>query len=869
MRCKLVAIVLFAICNPLVAQQSQIRIETKEATIGQWIEEISKKGSINFTYNAGTIPLDKRIKLMAMQGSPSEILKILFKDTDIRFIERKNKIILIHSNQKVNDNSVTLSGYIKEHGSGESLIGATLLVITENPEEEHPIGVVSNAYGFYSITLPIGQYELQYSYIGYETKRIQLTLDQSLTQNIALFPASTQLDEVVITANPDDDPLWKVYTPVMGQTNLEIGEIKKMPALMGEVDVIKSIQTLPGVRVQGEGSTNFFVRGGNADQNLILLDEAPVYNASHLMGFFSVFNPDAVKNVQFYRSGMPAQYGGRLSSLLEIRMKEGNLQKFSASGGIGLTASRLTLEGPLKKEESSFIISTRRTYADLFLKLSADEFTRKSAIYFYDLNAKFNWKLSPKDKVYLSGYFGRDLNKFLSLQYAIDWGNATSTLRWNHLFNDRLFSNTTLLYSNYDYQIDLTNQEINFNWNSQIQDYSLKSDFTYYANPSNQISFGFTSTFHQFEPGQRDGADQLGVPDVNALESGLYISNEQRLSDRLTASYGIRFSLYQLVGPSTTIHFNSQYSPISETKNSKGEFYKTYTGLEPRISARYLLNTTSSVKVSYNRSKQYMQLLSNLSLGLNVFDIWFPSTAHTSPQAADHYSIGYYKDFNENKYDFSIETYYKKMTNQIDYKNHAQLIMNRYLEGELRSGVGRAYGAELSIRKNKGRVTGWFSYNYSRAERRIRELNGDNFYNASYDQPHAISAGTNLELSKRWSVSTNFIYATGRPITLPIETFRYEDQIVPVYGSRNASRLPDYHRLDVTFMLYPKEKENRKNDSHWSFGIYNIYDRHNASTAFVSAELEDIDVVKTKDNSAYQKLYLFGIIPSVTYNFKF
>ncbi|MCB0490776.1 MAG: carboxypeptidase-like regulatory domain-containing protein, partial [Cyclobacteriaceae bacterium] len=451
MRCKLVAIVLFTICNPLVAQQIQINIETKEATIGQWIEEISKKGSINFTYNAGTIPLDKRVRLMAMQGSPSEILKILFKDTEIRFLERKNKIILILSNQNVNENSVTLSGYIKEYGSGESLIGATLLVITKNPREEHPLGVVSNAYGFYSITLPIGQYELQYSYVGYETKRIQLTLDQSFTQTIALVPTSTQLDEVVITANPDDDPLQKVYTPVMGKTNMDIGEIKKMPALMGEVDVIKSIQTLPGVRVQGEGSTNFFVRGGNADQNLILLDEAPVYNASHLMGFFSVFNPDAIKNVQFYRSGMPAQYGGRLSSLLEIRMKEGNLQKFSSSGGIGLTASRLTLEGPIKKEESSFIISARRTYADLFLKLSADEFTKKSAIYFYDINAKFNWKLSHKDKIYLSGYFGRDLNKFLSLQYAIDWGNATSTIRWNHLFNDRLFSNTTLLYSNYDY----------------------------------------------------------------------------------------------------------------------------------------------------------------------------------------------------------------------------------------------------------------------------------------------------------------------------------------------------------------------------------------------------------------------------------
>ncbi|MCB0490271.1 MAG: TonB-dependent receptor plug domain-containing protein, partial [Cyclobacteriaceae bacterium] len=526
--------------------------------------------------------------------------------------------------------------------------------------------------------MPTGNYSLIYSYIGYESQVYNQELTNSIKKDIALLATSTQLDEIVIQATTED-PLHHIYSPDIGVSSLDISEIVKMPALLGEVDVIKSIQTLPGVKIAGEGSTNFFVRGGSADQNLILLDEAPVYNASHLMGFLSVFNPDAINQVQFYRSGMPARYGGRLSSLLDVRMKEGNKKQFQASGGVGLTASRLTLEGPIEKETRSFIVSARRTYADLFLKFSSDEFTRKSSIYFYDLNAKLNWRLSDKDKVYLSGYFGRDLNKFLTLQYVIDWGNATGTLRWNHLFNDRMFSNTTLLYSNYDYAFDLSNEGDQFNWNSQIQDYSLKSDFTYYLNPKNQISFGLSSTLHQFNPGYKKGFENQGVPNIKAFEHGIYVGNEQSLSERLSLEYGLRYSMYQLIGPSTSLSFDANYQLTSEAKQSG--VYKTYGGLEPRIMARYLVTPTSSVKVSYNRNRQYMQLLSNLSLGLNVFDIWFPSTAHTKPQTSDLYSLGFFKDVNSNTYELSAEAYYKSMTRQVDYKNHAQLIMNRYLEG--------------------------------------------------------------------------------------------------------------------------------------------------------------------------------------------
>ncbi|MEQ8425974.1 MAG: TonB-dependent receptor plug domain-containing protein, partial [Cyclobacteriaceae bacterium] len=694
-------------------------------------------------------------------------------------------------------------------------------------------------------------------------------LQHSTIKNIELPVSTVQLKEIVVESDPDNDPKQHVYDPTLGKVNLDISEIIKMPALLGEVDVIKSIQAIPGVRVSGEGSTNFFVRGGNSDQNLILLDEAPVYNASHLMGFMSVFNPDAIKRVQFYRSGMSASYGGRLSSLLDIRMREGNQNKFQASGGLGLSSSRITLEGPIKKEKISFIVSARRTYADLFLKFSKDEFTRKSSVYFYDLNAKFNWTLGDRDKIYLSGYFGRDLNKFLTLQYAIDWGNSTSTLRWNHLFSDRLFSNTTFLYSTYDYLIDLSNENVNFNWNSRIEDYSFKSDFTYYANPNNQISFGLSSTYHQFEPGHREDSPNTGVPNTQALEHGLYISNELKVNDKVSLEYGIRYSLYQLIGPTTTISFDSNYLPILEESHSSGNIYKTYGGLEPRISSRYLINSSSSVKASYNRTRQYMQLLSNLSLGLNVFDIWFPSTEHTKPQTADLFSLGYFKSLKDNTYELSAETYFKTMVNQVDYRDHAQLIMNRYLEGELRYGKGRAYGLELMLKKKEGRMTGWLSYNYARSERKIKELSNNQYYPANFDQPNSISAGANYELSKRWSVGTNFTYATGRPITLPVESFRYENRIVPVYGGLNTKRLPDYHRLDVTFTIYPKDKGNRKNESYWTFGVYNAYNRHNAATAFVGAELEDINIVKAKDKSAYQKLYLFGILPSVTYNFNF
>lgn len=846
------------------AQTINVSIDNQTQTVEQWLNELKTKSRVPVTYNPKLPDLAIEVELDKQTAPLEKVIAALLSKTNLSFLWRNDKII-IYPREQEKDNTATLSGYIKDGSTGEALIGATLLLKPKDNPDAAPLGVAANAYGFYSITVPTGNYSLVYSYVGYEPQVYDVTIDKSSKRDAALQATSTHLDEITIQAVAEDDSLSHIYSPDIGVSSLGISEIKKMPALLGEVDIIKSIQTLPGVKIAGEGSTNFFVRGGSADQNLILLDEAPVYNASHLMGFFSVFNPDAINQVQFYRSGMPARFGGRLSSLLDVRMKEGNKKELQVSGGVGLTASRLTLEGPIKKENSSFIVSARRTYADLFLKFSSDEFTRKSAIYFYDLNAKLNWRLGDKDKIYLSGYFGRDLNKFLTLQYVIDWGNATGTLRWNHLFNDRLFSNTTFLYSNYDYAIDLSNEGDQFNWNSQIEDYSLKSDFTYYLNPENQISFGLSSILHQFNPGYKIGFESQGVPDVTALEHGVYVGNEQSLSEKLSLEYGLRYSIYQLIEASTSFSFDVNYQLTSETM--KRGLYKTYGGFEPRIMARYLVSPTSSIKASYNRNRQYMQLLSNLSLGLNVFDIWFPSTNHTKPQTSDLYSLGFFKNVDSNNFELSVEAYHKSMSGQVDYKNHAQLIMNRYLEGELRFGKGRAYGIELSARKKKGKVTGWFNYSYARSERKIPELNNGKYYPTNFDQPHTISSGASYNLSNRWAVAAAFTYATGRPVTLPIESYRYDGQIVPVYGDLNSNRLPDYHRLDLTFTLYPKDRGRRRNESYWTFGLYNVYDRHNAATAFVSAELEDIDLIKTKDKSAYQKLYLFGIIPSVTYNF--
>lgn len=842
-----------------------IDLDLKQGTRKEYLDEIESRTDLNFSYNPETVQIDKIIQLDVRAQSIRTILTEMFDDQELDFILRGKRVLIIKKQNNPNQKS-TLSGHILDIATGEVLIGAT---IAAKPIESSSdwFGVAANTYGFYSLTLPSGTYDLTVTYIGYDAYTTTLDLSSNQTINFDLNEESTQLEEVIVEASAyEDTPEMNVTSTDLGKSTLDIQTIQEMPALFGEVDVIKAVQLLPGVQVQGEGSTNFFVRGGNADQNLIQLDEATVYNASHLMGFFSVFNPDAINYMQFYRGHLPAQYGGRLSSLLDIRMKDGNDQKFGVSGGIGVTSSRLTVEGPIKKEKASFMLSGRRTYVDQFFRLSKDESTRDTRIYFFDLNAKFNYKINDRNRIYASGYFGRDLNKIQVLQYLIDWGNSNGSLRWNHIFNEKLFSNTTVIYSKYDFLIDLSDEDTPFYWSSKVEDITFKNDFNFFPNPKTTLAAGFIGTIHQFEPGMSRDEPQNDVPTSKSFEGAIYYSADQQVTSKLSLNYGLRYSFFNLFGSTTLFNYGNNFEIISEEQTSG--VYKTYSGLEPRFSARYLVGKSASIKASYNKNRQYMQLLSNLSLGMNVFDVWYPASKNIKPQIADQLSLGYFQNLADNAVEISLEGYYKKLKNQVDYVDHSTLIMNRELESELRTGTGRAYGVEFMLKKN-GRLNGWVSYSYARALREIEGINNGEEYPALYDQPHNISVVTNYRLSDRWSVSTNWVFSSGRPVTLPTENFRYDKYIVPIYGPKNAERIPDYHRLDIGFTLLPKPKPNRKNHSSWNFSIYNAYNRANAASVFVSSELKDIDLVKDQDKSAFHKLSLFTIIPSVTYNFKF
>ncbi|GAB4252223.1 MAG: TonB-dependent receptor [Vicingaceae bacterium] len=765
----------------------------------------------------------------------------------------------------------TLSGTIKDKENGETLIGATVYV------EEIKSGTTANVYGFYSITLPKGVYHITYSFVGFSPITKEIVLDKNLKIDLELENTALSLKAVEITAEREDK---NVSDAGMSTVNLKMEKVAKIPALLGEVDIIKTIQLLPGINSGGEGSNGFFVRGGSSDQNLILLDGAPVYNASHLLGFFSVFNADAIKDMQVYKGGIPAQFGGRLSSLLDIHMKEGNSKKLSASGGIGTVSSKLTVEGPIKKDKSSFIVSGRRTYADLFLKASKDTSLRKNKLYFYDLSAKVNYQINENNKLFLSGYFGRDVFKFND-EFATSWGNATFTLRWNHLFSQKLFSNITLVLNDYDYNLGVPDGEQAFNWNSKIIDKSIQADFTYYYNPKNTIRFGGGTIYHKFVPSEFTPASDesffntLTFPNRFALEHNIYLSDEMDLTGKLKIEGGIRFSMFQNLGVDTIYRFdtsNPEEYTVADTISKSSGIYNTYMNFEPRINIRYLVNEFSSIKASYTRTTQYLHLANN-STSASPLSIWFPSSPNVKPQLADQVAIGFFRNFKSNTYEVSIETYYKKMYNSIDFRDHAQLLFNRYLEGELRIGSAYSYGVELMMKKQKGKFTGWVSYTYSRVKMNIPEINHGKEFFASYDRPHDVSIVNSYDITDRINFSVNWVFFSGRPITVPTGRFQYMGNLVPVYSERNSERMPAYHRLDIGFTFKGKkwdEKPAKKNgkprwkyESSWNVSVYNVYNRKNAySITFQqdSNNPNETNAIKT---------YLFPIIPSITYNFKF
>ena len=748
----------------------------------------------------------------------------------------------------------TVSGTIKDAKNGEDLIGATVRVL-----EFKEKGARSNSYGFYSFTLPKGNYTLIYQYLGYEKVEFKLNVDKNTTQNIQLSQADKAIKDVIVKAVKEDKNVTRTE---MGVIKLDPKAIESIPVLFGEKDILKTLQLTPGVKSAEERERGFFVCGGGADQNLILLDEAPVYNASHLLGFFSVFNSDALKDVTLYKGDIPAEFGGRASSVLDVKMKDGNNKYYTASGGIGLISSRLTVEGPIVKDKGSFIISGRRTYADLFLKLSKDSIRKSSKLYFYDLNLKANYQITKKDRIFLSGYFGRDVLGVGST-FGFNWGNVTSTVRWNHIINAKLFSNTSLIYSNYDYKIKVGFDNQSFQIKSSIRDYDLKQDFSWFANGNNAVKFGFNVMHHTFRPTVFSGTGintDDSLKNRYALEGGVYVQNEQTISSVFSIKYGLRYSMFDYIGPGTAYTYDTKGNLISKKQYANGETIKTYGGLEPRISAKYQLNDVSSVKASYNRNMQYLHLLSNATTS-SPTDIWVPSSNNVKPQIANQVALGYFRNFKDNVYEFSIETYYKTLQNQIDYKNGANLFLNTDVEAELEYGKGRAYGAEFYLHKQSGRLTGWISYTWSRSLREFKNINDGKEYPAKQDRIHDIAIVGMYDITKKLKVSANWVYNTGSAVTFPSGSYIVDNLKVPYFTERNGYRMPAYHRFDIGVTWYRK-KTDRK-ESSWNFSVYNAYGRKNAWS--ISFEVDENDPLRVRA----QKVYLFSVVPSVTYNFKF
>lgn len=747
-----------------------------------------------------------------------------------------------------------LNGVLKDAENGETLIGASVKVtgLTAN-------GTITNAYGFYSLSLPPGNYKVVFSYVGYQTIINNLNLNRDSTLNIDII-SSNQLSEVIVNAEQKND---NVVNPQMGVQKLDVKELRNIPVLFGERDILKTLQLLPGIKSAGEGNSGFYVRGGATDQNLILLDEAPVYNASHLLGFFSTFNSDAIKDVTVYKGGMPAQYGGRLSSVLDIKMNDGNKKDYTLEGGIGLISSRLKVEGPFQKDKSSFMISGRRTYADAFLAFSSDSSLKDNTLYFYDLNAKANFKLDDKNVIYLSGYFGRD-RLGLSNTFGFEWGNATGTLRWNHLFSNRLFSNTSLIYSNYNYIIENFLEDNNFKVNSSIKDYNLKQDFQYAAN-NHQLRFGLNAIHHTIAPGKltsigNSSVNQTTIENRKGVEIAAYISDEVKFNEKINLVYGARLSNFSLLGPGLFKTYDSEGMIVDSTRFSNGELVKSYLNIEPRISASFQLNSTKAIKASYTRNTQNLHLMSN-STSTSPTDLYIMNSNNTKPEIADQLALGYFANFKENTYEFSAEVYYKSMQNQIEYRNGTDLRGNRNVEADLLYGDGRAYGIELFLKKRFGDFNGWIGYTLAKTERKFDQINDGEWFDAKQDRTHDLSLVGIYQASKRWTFSSTFVYSTGSAVTFPSGKYQLSGSTVFYYTEKNGYRTPAYHRMDVSATL--EGKPGKKYQSSWSFSIYNLYARKNVFSIDFREDPNNANKTQAVRTS------LFGIIPSVTWNFKF
>jgi outer membrane receptor for ferrienterochelin and colicin len=745
--------------------------------------------------------------------------------------------------------NIRIFGKVTDRLTQETLVDAIVFVKGKN------YNVLSNGKGEYALTVPKGEYTVVTSYLGYYQKEVKIKAMEDTQLNFEL-ESNTELGEVTVSSQAQGE---RVNSVQMGLEKLSATEIKRMPALMGEVDVIKAIQLLPGVQTTSEGGSGFSVRGGSPDQNLILIDNTTLYNASHLFGFFSIFNNDALSGVSLYKGDIPLKHGGRLSSLLDVQTKTDQPEKFQGVGGIGLISSRLVLEGPIG-EKTSWLIGGRRSYADLFLKLSSNESLRKSSVYFYDLNAKLTHRLTNKDRLELNGYYGKD--NFGAEPGDFNYGNGAISLTWGHTFSEKLLSKVSINWSNYDYGLESKLDGSRATWESSITDWMVRLDFNQPLSDLFNLSYGATSTLHQFSPGivKVQNLEGIQLDKNKSLEHSLYLSNEQKLTDWLSLKYGVRGSVFQNIGNATVYNYDDNYEPLDSTVYGSG-VYNTYTAIEPRIGAVVKVSPSSSIKANFAHNVQFIQLANNSASG-SPLDVWFTASPNIKPQKVNLFSVGYFHNLKDNEYEASVEVYYKDQKNVIDFAEHADLMMNDKLEGEVRTGTGKAAGAEFMIRKNSGRLTGFANYTLSRSERTIPEINGGKSYLAPYDKTHSLNIVANYEFSKKLSVSAVWIYATGNPTTYPSGRFEIDGEYYPIYSGRNEYRRPDYHRLDLSLTYVPRPDSKKRWKGEWNVSLFNAYNKKNP---WMITYDQDADTGRPYA----EMVYLFGIIPSITYNFKF
>lgn len=875
----LIGICMSFIFFPAIAQpdlEKKISINLINTPFYEVLSEISTKGAISFSYSPSDLPLHKKISISEQECTIREILNIISDELNIRYLVVEEQVILRPideikiTDQKEKKSEYTLSGYVYDNQTGEVLIGANIFV------QELSSGTVTNPFGFYSLTLPLGQYSAGFSYIGYKKVSISINLVDNQRQDIRLEPAASPMQEVTIVASHGEAAYNQI---VMSQINLEPKTLLVMPALLGEVDVIKSLQSLPGINLFSDGSTLFYVRGGNKDQNLVLLDDAPIYTPSHMLGFFSTIVPDAIKDIQIYKGDIPAEHGGRLSSLIDIRTKDGNMNQWNLSGSLGLISAKASVEGPVIKGRSSLFISGRRSYFGWLMNNFIHDLNEMN---FSDLTAKFNFMVNDKNRLYLSGYAGMDYFSESTVESdlsAMNWRNLAGSLRWNHQFTDKLFSNTTIYGSKYAYSL-ITDVNLHDAWNAHIANISLKTDFSWFRNPKNTLKIGGLVSYHNFNPGNYTfGTDiqPVDFPVVSrkyATEAVLYFSDSRDVFEWLSVRYGGRLNLWLNSGKSTEYSFNSEHQVTDTSYFSPGEVYNAYITFEPRIGLSFRINPMTSIRAGYSRTSQYVHLITNSISPFTTLEVWLPSGPNIKPQLADIVAIGFFRNLTYPDLSVSIEGFYKHMNNQIDYTDHAQMLLNPLIEAELRFGTAESAGFEILLKKDHGKLTGWFGYSFSKATRNIGQINNNMQYPASWDRPHDLSIFMSYDVTSRINISADWIYLTGSTFSTPVSFYYYNGHSVALYADKNNDRLPDYHRLDLS-AIFDLNKNDDRFDHNLVISIYNLYNRKNPiAVNFNKTENNDGEIVipsniYTQPQLFPTQLYLFGIMPSVTYNFKF